>query len=67
MSIKIIAQEQLAQQTTNSIIKKIPLLFYPLPNTLYIHRAKRLQSLAKQSPLSDYLNFCASIAERQLT
>ena len=65
MSIKIIAQEQLAQQTTNSIIKKIPLLFYPLPNTLYIHRAERLRSLAKQSPLSDYLNFCASIAERQ--
>ncbi|OCG10001.1 formate dehydrogenase accessory protein FdhE [Gilliamella sp. wkB178] len=65
MSIKIIPQQQLEQQNSNSVIRKIPLLFYPSPNTLYIHRAERLRLLAKESPFSDYLNFCATIAEGQ--
>ncbi|OCL17066.1 formate dehydrogenase accessory protein FdhE [Gilliamella sp. wkB171] len=65
MSIKIIPQQQLEQQTINSVIRQIPLLFYPLPKTLYIRRAKRLKELATKSTFSDYLNFCATIAEQQ--
>ncbi|OCG28472.1 formate dehydrogenase accessory protein FdhE [Gilliamella sp. wkB108] len=65
MGIKIIPQEQLEQQTVNSVIRQIPLLFYPSPKTLYIHRAERLRFLAKESTFSDYLNFCATIAEQQ--
>ncbi|OCG19764.1 formate dehydrogenase accessory protein FdhE [Gilliamella sp. App4-10] len=65
MSIKIIPQDQLELQATNSVIKQIPLLFYPSPKTLYIHRAERLTSLANNSPISDYLKFCAIIAEKQ--
>lgn len=65
MSIKIIPQEQLEQQTTNSVIRQIPLLFYPSPKTLYIHRAERLKELAASSPFSEYLKFCATIAELQ--
>jgi FdhE protein len=65
MSIKIIPQEQLEQQNTNSVIRQIPLLFYPSPKTLYVYRAERLKVLAQNSLLSDYLNFCAKIAEQQ--
>ncbi|OCG13729.1 formate dehydrogenase accessory protein FdhE [Gilliamella sp. wkB292] len=65
MSIKIIPQQQLEQQTINSVIRQIPLLFYPSPKTLYIRRAKRLKELATKSTFSDYLNFCATIAEQQ--
>ncbi|NUF50417.1 formate dehydrogenase accessory protein FdhE [Gilliamella sp. ESL0250] len=65
MSIKIIPQDQLELQATNSVIKQIPLLFYPSPKTLYIRRAERLTSLANNSPISDYLKFCAIIAEKQ--
>ncbi|WP_085247229.1 formate dehydrogenase accessory protein FdhE [Gilliamella mensalis] len=65
MSIKIIPQEQLEQQATNSVIRQIPLLFYPSPKTLYIHRAERLKILANNSPISYYLKFCAIIAEKQ--
>lgn len=65
MSIKIISQEQLEQQNTSSVIRQIPLLFYPSTKTLYIHRAARLKTLAENNPLSDYLLFCAKIAEQQ--
>lgn len=65
MSIKIIPQEQLEQKFTNSIVRQIPLLFYPSPKTLYIYRAERMRYLAKDNPFSEYLNFCASIAEQQ--
>lgn len=63
MSIKIIPREQLEQQ--NTVIRQIPLLFYPSPKTLYIHRAERLKTLARNNSLSDYLNFCAKIVEQQ--
>ena len=65
MSIKIISQEQLEQQNISSVIRQIPLLFYPSTKTLYIHRAARLKTLAENNPLSDYLLFCAKIAEQQ--
>ncbi|OTQ74214.1 MULTISPECIES: formate dehydrogenase accessory protein FdhE [unclassified Gilliamella] len=65
MSIKIISQEQLEQQNTSSVIRQIPLLFYPSTKTLYIHRAARLKTLAENNPLSDYLLFCTKIAEQQ--
>lgn len=64
MSIKIIPQEELEQQQT-SVIRQIPLIFYPSPQTLYIRRAERLKTLAQNSAISDYLNFCANIAEQQ--
>ena len=56
MSIKIIPQEELEQQQT-SVIRQIPLIFYPSPQTLYIRRAERLKTLAKNSAISNYLNF----------
>jgi FdhE protein len=65
MSIKIIQQEQLEQHNINSVIRQIPLLFYPSPNTLYMRRAKRLKALAKENPLSSYLIFCSTIVEQQ--
>ncbi|OCG47085.1 MULTISPECIES: formate dehydrogenase accessory protein FdhE [Gilliamella] len=65
MSIKIIPQKQLEQHASNSVIRQIPLLFYPSPKTIYAHRAKRLKTLATNNPFSDYLNFCATIAEQQ--
>lgn len=65
MSIKIVPQAQLEQQNFNSIIKQIPLVFYPSAKTLYTHRVKRLQALAQKSPFSDYLNFCLQIAQQQ--
>lgn len=65
MSIKIIPQEQLEQQTTNTVIRQIPLLFYPSPKTLYIHRAERLKELATSSPFSEYLEFCTIIVKLQ--
>lgn len=65
MSIKIVSQELLKQQTTNSVIRQIPLLFYPSPKTLYIHRAERLKELAINNPFNEYLKFCATIAELQ--
>lgn len=65
MSIKIVPQAQLEQHNFNSIIKQIPLVFYPSAKTLYTHRVKRLQALAQKSPFSDYLNFCLQIAQQQ--
>lgn len=65
MSIKIVPQAQLEQQNFNSIIKQIPLVFYPSAKTLYTHRIERLQALARKSPFSDYLNFCLQIAQQQ--
>ncbi|MFQ1006417.1 formate dehydrogenase accessory protein FdhE [Gilliamella sp. CG22] len=65
MSIKIIPQVQLEEQNINSVIRQIPLLFYPSPTTLYLHRANRLKELAKNSPFSDYLCFCAQLAQTQ--
>lgn len=65
MSIKIVPQAQLEQHNFNSVIKQIPLIFYPSAKTLYTHRVERLQALAKKSPFSDYLNFCLQIAQLQ--
>lgn len=65
MSIKIVPQAQLEQHNFNSVIKQIPLVFYPSAKTLYTHRVKRLQALAQKSPFSDYLNFCLQIAQQQ--
>lgn len=65
MSIKIVPQAQLEQHNFNSVIKQIPLVFYPSAKTLYTHRVERLQALAQKSPFSDYLNFCLQIAQQQ--
>ncbi|MCX8618926.1 formate dehydrogenase accessory protein FdhE [Gilliamella sp. B2923] len=65
MSIKIVPQAQLEQHNFNSVIKQIPLVFYPSAKTLYTHRIERLQALARKSPFSDYLNFCLQIAQQQ--
>lgn len=65
MSIKIVPQAQLEQHNFNSVIKQIPLVFYPSAKTLYTHRVERLQALARKSPFSDYLNFCLQIAQQQ--
>lgn len=65
MSIKIVPQAQLEQHNFNSVIKQIPLVFYPSAKTLYTHRVERLQALAQKSPFSDYLNFCLQIALQQ--
>lgn len=65
MSIKIVPQAQLEQHNFNSVIKQIPLVFYPSAKTLYTHRVERLQALAQKSPFSDYLNFCLQIAQLQ--
>ncbi|RKS84629.1 Tat proofreading chaperone FdhE [Orbus hercynius] len=66
MSIKIVPQEQLEQQNDKvSLIHKVPLLFYPVPKTLYSQRLSRLQFLVKDSPFADYLNFCSKIVAQQ--
>lgn len=66
MSIKIVPQEQLDEQKEkNSIIPHIPLLFYPTLKILYANRIKRMESLAKESPFADYLNFCIKIVSTQ--
>ncbi|NUF28398.1 formate dehydrogenase accessory protein FdhE [Gilliamella sp. ESL0254] len=65
MSIKIIPQKQLEQQASNSVIRQIPLLFFPSPQNIYVHRAKRLKTLATNNQFNDYLSFCAQIVELQ--
>lgn len=66
MSIKIIPADQLAKQNDKmGIINNITLLFYPNPKILYAKRAKRMDTLAKESPFADYLNFCAKIVLAQ--
>ncbi|WP_392564665.1 formate dehydrogenase accessory protein FdhE [Orbus wheelerorum] len=66
MSIKIVPQEQLEEQNEKTgIISKLPLLFYPAPKVLYTNRMKRMSELAKNSPFSDYLNFCIKIVTKQ--
>lgn len=66
MNIKIIPQAQLEKQSNRvSIIRQTPLLFYPNPQTLYSHRAKRLQTLTATSPFSNYLDFCEKIVTAQ--
>lgn len=65
MTIKIIPQEEIEQQASNSVIGKIPLIFYPSPQLIYSRRKERLLELAKTSPFADYLHFCAEIAAQQ--
>lgn len=71
MSIRIVPKEQLgtereksttAQSSLNGSIP--PLLFANLKN-LYARRAERLQQLAVNHPLGEYLDFAASIARAQ--
>ena len=60
MSIRIVSSSEVTQ-TAGSIP---PLLFANLKN-LYSRRAERLQQLAKDHPLGDYLHFIATIVEAQ--
>jgi len=60
MSIRIVSSSEVTQ-TAGSIP---PLLFANLKN-LYSRRAERLQQLAKDHPLGDYLRFIATIVEAQ--
>ncbi|MCA6219805.1 formate dehydrogenase accessory protein FdhE [Photorhabdus antumapuensis] len=66
MSIRIVPKEQLSKDRTNEKAADYipPLLFANLRN-LYQRRAERLQQLAEESPLADYLNFSAQVAQAQ--
>ncbi|WP_118987626.1 formate dehydrogenase accessory protein FdhE [Photorhabdus sp. CRCIA-P01] len=66
MSIRIVPKEQLSKDRTNEKAADYipPLLFANLRN-LYPRRAERLQQLAEESPLADYLNFSAQVAQAQ--
>ncbi|MDF7670963.1 formate dehydrogenase accessory protein FdhE [Orbaceae bacterium ESL0721] len=66
MSIQILPQIALEEQSQSHIVRSIPLLFYPMPNVLYTHRQERLKELSKDSPFGDYLLFCAEIVKEQL-
>lgn len=66
MGIRIIPQDQLSTESkTTSIVGQIPPLLFANLQSLYTHRAARLRQLAEESPLKDYLNFTALIADAQ--
>ncbi|CAI1206289.1 formate dehydrogenase accessory protein FdhE [Serratia fonticola] len=66
MSIRIVPKEQLgAQREKSSTAETIPPLLFANLKSLYTRRAERLQQLAADHPLGDYLNFAASIAQAQ--
>lgn len=64
MSIKILSEEEIKQQKTNSY--ETPAVLFANPKNLYQRRAKRLRDLAKDHPLADYLLFATDVVESQL-
>lgn len=64
MSIRILPENEIKQAASS--FQSPPLLFANSKN-LYQRRAKRLQDLAENHPLADYLRFAATIAEAQLS
>jgi len=64
MSIKILSEDEIKQKKN---AYDVPPVLFANPKNLYQRRAKRLRDLAKDHPLSDYLNFAADIVESQLS
>ncbi|PVZ83565.1 formate dehydrogenase accessory protein FdhE [Serratia sp. S1B] len=66
MSIRIVPKDQLGASCGKSTTAEtIPPLLFANLKSLYTRRAERLQQLAVNHPLGDYLNFAASIAQAQ--
>ncbi|NBI42390.1 formate dehydrogenase accessory protein FdhE [[Haemophilus] felis] len=63
MGIKILAQDEIKQNASSF---HTPALLFANPKNLYQRRTERFYQLAKDHPLSDYLNFAGRIAEAQL-
>ena len=66
MSIRIVPKDQLGKQSekgTTSV--NIPPLLFANLKSLYTRRTERLQQLALDNPLSDYLDFAAKITQAQ--
>ncbi len=62
MSIKILPKDDIQKSAKNTFN---PPLLFAVPKILYKKRAERLQKLAKNNPMADYLLFVAKICEIQ--
>ncbi|MDG6881689.1 formate dehydrogenase accessory protein FdhE [Phocoenobacter uteri] len=62
MGIKILSKDEIQKVAPST---HIPPLLFANPKTLYKQRAERLQSLAENNPMADYLSFVAKICEAQ--
>ena len=66
MSIRIVPKDQLEQQREKGTTAgNIPPLLFANLKSLYTRRTERLQQLALDNPLSDYLDFAAKITQAQ--
>ena len=66
MSIRIVPKDQLGQQREKGTTAgNIPPLLFANLKSLYTRRTERLQQLALDNPLSDYLDFAAKITQAQ--
>jgi FdhE protein len=66
MSIRIVPELQSGNQREKSAAAEpIPPLLFANLKSLYLRRAERLRQLAADNPLSDYLDFAASMATAQ--
>ncbi|WP_016604342.1 formate dehydrogenase accessory protein FdhE, partial [Yersinia pestis] len=66
MSIRIVPKDQLGKQREKGTTAgNIPPLLFANLKSLYTRRTERLQQLALDNPLADYLDFAAKITEAQ--
>ncbi len=66
MSIRIVPTDQLGKQSEKgTMVSNIPPLLFANLKNLYTRRTERLQQLAQDNPLADYLNFAAEITQAQ--
>ncbi|MCO8051286.1 formate dehydrogenase accessory protein FdhE [Proteus penneri] len=65
MSIRIVPKEQLGKDQSEKGISFIPPVLFPNLKNLYQRRAERFQTLAKDNPFADYLEFAAEIVKAQ--
>ncbi|CRY55701.1 MULTISPECIES: formate dehydrogenase accessory protein FdhE [Yersinia] len=66
MSIRIVPKDQLGKQSERGTTAgNIPPLLFANLKSLYTRRTERLQQLALDNPLSDYLDFAAKITQAQ--
>ena len=66
MSIRIVPKDQLGKQSEKGTTAgNIPPLLFANLKSLYTRRTERLQQLALDNPLSDYLDFAAKITQAQ--
>lgn len=66
MSIRIVPKDQLGKQSEKGTTAgNIPPLLFANLKSLYTRRTERLQQLALDNPLADYLDFAAKITQAQ--